>query len=55
MRFVTTAPHPALNAIPEIDPEAFIWPQTNGALFVPKSAEQAGCGINQSKVSRKPP
>jgi hypothetical protein len=55
MRFVTTAPHPALNAIPEIDPEAFIWPQKNGAFFAPKSAEQAGCSINESKVSRQPP
>jgi hypothetical protein len=55
MRFVVTAPHPALNAIPEIDPEARVWPQMNGSFFAPKSAEQAGCGINESKVSRKTP
>jgi len=55
MHFVATAPHPALNAISEIDPKACIWPQKNGAFFAPKSAEQAGCGINESKVSRKPP
>jgi hypothetical protein len=55
MRFVDTAPHLALNAIPEIDPEARIKPQKNGAILAPRSAEQSGCCINETKVSGKTP